>query len=255
MQPVYLSFYPPSCLSVWKPVYPSTYPSIHLSVHLSLPLSILLASWLGMPNSNSPYMQVDDSSPDPVSGARLLGSPHNLGAVVIVCSELVPWRVLDPFHIPGKPIAHHLGRISFDFGLLWSVVGCSLRLLGFPDRCLRNGWLWYRDSLTAGIAWLIFQHSSHPSFAPNTMIIVIMALTYWTPNSYAVYRMMISGNMLNLKFLPIWFWGTSEVYETIAKLGIFWDHSICNHWGPHDNPSANKPHPLDRALLPAARGR
>ena len=35
-------------------------------------------------------------------------------------------------HIPGKPVGYHFGLLSINYGLLWGLVVCCFRLLGFP---------------------------------------------------------------------------------------------------------------------------
>ena len=48
-------------------------------------------------------------------------------------------RVVVEGLLPGKPVAHNLGLVSVDFGLLWDIVACHLGLFGFPGRLyMRN---------------------------------------------------------------------------------------------------------------------
>ena len=43
-----------------------------------------------------------------------------------------------PCLLPGKPGAHNLWLLSFDFGLLWGVVACDFGLLGFSGTFCRH---------------------------------------------------------------------------------------------------------------------
>ena len=58
-------------------------------------------------------------------------------------SKIVP-RI---FEVPGKPVAYNYGLLWLIYGLLWGVVACCFRLLGFPSAfAVYDTWPKYLES-------------------------------------------------------------------------------------------------------------